>query len=280
MPLSDAMLSVFAFVWGAIWGSFLNVVIYRLPRGESILTPPSHCPSCGTRIPWYLNVPIFSYLVLGGRCASCKAAISVRYPLVELICAMLSLATWHSVVYNPLIPTLALALAVYVCLFAFVLGLVAITFIDLDHMIIPDVITLPAIGVGLVFSFVLGGYVLGSWFEAVIGAVGGAAFVGLINGGYYALTRKPGIGWGDAKLLAMVGAFLGWKSLVFVLLAGSLQGLLYAGISLVSGAMPRDEQGGIRKAKIPFGPFLALGAMEWLYFGGWIQKGFFEVFHM
>lgn len=280
MPATEAILSIFALVWGAIWGSFLTVVIHRVPRHESILTPPSHCPHCGSPIRWYQNIPIISYLLLRGRCACCRAPISIRYPIVELTCAMLSLATWHTAAYNPLVPTLTTALVVFIFLFAFVMALVTITFIDLEHMIIPDVITLPAIAVGVLFNVLLGPLVMVSWVESLVGAVSGAGVIALVNLGYYAVTRRTGMGWGDSKLLAMVGAFLGWKSLMFVLLAASVQGLLYAAITLAAGSLPRDAQGGIRKVKIPFGPFLALAAMEWLYFCGWIQRGFFELFRM
>jgi len=263
MPPIETFLSVLALIWGAVWGSFLNVVIWRLPRGQSVLHPPSHCPHCGHNIAWYQNVPVLSYIFLGGKCAHCKEGISIRYPLVELTAAALSLAVWHHVLYNPYVPSLEAAGVTFIFLFFFVMGLVAITFIDLEHMIIPDVISLPSVLLGLVFNFVFGDYSRVSWLDSGIGVAVGSGVIAIVILAYRGVTGRQGMGWGDAKLMAMLGAFLGWRALPFVLLAGSIQGLLYA---LASYPSLRSQGQGLRLAQIPFGPFLALAGLEWLFF--------------
>ena len=275
MAPPEIIFLVFSFIWGAIWGSFCNVLIHRLPRDESILSPPSHCPSCGKTIRWYQNVPIFSYVFLRGKCASCGVGISTRYPLVELVCATLSVAIWQSVAYDPHIPSVGIALACFIFRFYFILSLVAITFIDLEYMVIPDVISLPAIGVGIAYNAVMSDYSLVPVLDAVIGAAAGGGVIALIIVVYHAITKREGMGWGDSKLLAMLGAFLGYKSLVFVLLAGSLQGLAYVGLLLMSGQKMED---GVRRTAIPFGPFLALGGLEWLLFSDQVQDWFQALF--
>ncbi len=306
-----------AFAWGAIWGSFLNVVIHRLPRGESLLTPPSHCPECEAAIRWYQNIPILSYIALGGRCAGCKSGISVRYPLVELVTAMLTLAAWQAIAYNPMVPSITIALGVFAFHFLFVAALVAITFIDLDTMLIPDVISIPMLGVGLLYGFAAGQYFNVLWMDSLIGAAAGAGIITVVILGYLLLTGQEGMGWGDAKLMAFVGAFLGWTAIPFVLLVGSLQGLLYAGLTLaLGGTLPEDpddieaaeaeaeaqaaalaespeseesdieepdaalDSRPVRKLKVPFGPFLALAALEWLFFSHWIGQLFQDIFRL
>jgi leader peptidase (prepilin peptidase) / N-methyltransferase len=319
------VLATAAFAWGAIWGSFLNVVIHRLPRGESLLTPPSHCPDCNASIRWYQNIPILSYVALGGRCAGCKTGISVRYPLVELVTAMLSLAAWQAIAYNPLVPSVTIALGVFAFHFLFVAALVAITFIDLDTMLIPDVISLPMLAVGILYGFAAGQYFNVLWMDSLIGAAAGAGLIAVVILGYLLLTGQEGMGWGDAKLMAFVGAFLGWTAIPFILLVGSLQGLLYAGLTLaLGGTLPEDpddveaaeaeaearvaaavvdgaevveadadrtdaadaaatkspEPRPMRKLKVPFGPFLALAALEWLFFSHWIGQLFQDIFRL
>ncbi|MBM4352963.1 MAG: prepilin peptidase [Deltaproteobacteria bacterium] len=287
MPAVEQFLAMFACVWGAVWGSFLNVVIYRLPRGESLLTPPSHCPHCQARIRWFHNIPVASYVLLGGRCASCRAPISVRYPLVELTAACLSLAAWFTAAYNPLVPDVATALALYAFLFLFVMALVAITFIDLEHLIIPDSISLPGIPVALTFAALQGQYLDSGLVSGLIGAAAGAGLVAFVIGAYWLVTKQVGMGWGDAKLMAVIGGFLGWRSLFFIFLAGSIQGLVYAGLMLaVTRGRPAPAPGdevppdSLRKVKIPFGPFLAIGALEWLFFSRLIESCFSALFGM
>lgn len=239
---------IFAFVLGAVVGSFLNVCICRLPRDESIVSPPSHCPKCGFRIPFYDNIPILSYLLLAGKCRSCRASISFQYPLVELINALLALF-----LFIRFGPTLGFAV-----LFVFCSAMVVITFIDLEHQIIPDVISLP----GIIFGFIASFFIpqLG-WLNSLIGiAVGGGSLL-LVAYGYQLIAKKEGMGGGDIKLLAMMGAFFGWKAVLFIIFASSLIGSVI-GIALM---LIRNEDS---KLAIPFGPFLAFAAIIYIFFGG------------
>jgi leader peptidase (prepilin peptidase)/N-methyltransferase len=238
------------FILGALIGSFLNVCIHRIPRNLSIVTPSSRCPSCGTAIRPYDNIPVISFLLLGGKCRSCKTGIPFRYPLVEALNAVLYVAAlwryglgWH-----------------LLFLFAFSSAMVVITFIDLDFQIIPDVITLPGIPIGLI----AGSLLLPDPFarDALLGFRDGA--IGLLSGGalFYliAVLSRGGMGGGDIKMMAMVGAFLGWKSVLLTTFAGSLLGS-------VVGLFLMIVKGKGRKTKVPFGPFLAIGALLSLFFG-------------
>lgn len=238
---------IFAFVFGAVVGSFLNVCIYRLPEDRSIVSPPSSCPGCGNRIRWYDNIPIVSWLVLRGKCRACKAPISWRYPLVEALNGLLTLLLF--IKYGPSLPFLAL--------FIFCSSLVVITFIDLDHQIIPDSISLPGIAVGFLFSFFLP---WSGWLNSLLGILLGGGSLLLVAWGYEKLTGKEGMGGGDIKLLAMMGAFLGWRSIPFIIFASSLVGSV-----LGIGAMIVTKRDG--KLAIPFGPFLALGAILYIFYG-------------
>lgn len=235
------------FVLGAAVGSFLNVIIHRLPEDRSIILPASHCPACSQAIRFYDNIPLVSYLILKGRCRRCGQPISARYPLVELLTAILSLmAFWK---FGPS--------AQYVCAFLFICALVAITFIDLDHQIIPDVISLP----GIPLFFLAAVFVMNLRFlDAFLGfLIGGGVLYGIALV-YELITKREGMGGGDIKLLAMIGAFLGWQSLLIVLLVGSFAGAA-AGITIM---LVRGQD---MKYAIPFGPFLSLGALVHLFFG-------------
>lgn len=246
MPL-PVQFYIFAFIFGAVIGSFLNVCICRLPEGRSVVSPPSACPSCGAGIRWYDNVPILSYLALRGRCRSCKTPISWRYPLVEAINGLLTLALF--VRFGPSLTFLAL--------FLFCSALVAITFIDFDHQIIPDVISLPGIVVGFAFSFFLPWL---GWRSSLIGIVAGGGTIWLIIELYYRLRKEEGMGGGDIKLLAMIGAFLGWRAILFTIFVSSLVGSI-VGVSL----MYLQKKDG--KLAIPFGPYLAFGAVLYIFYG-------------
>jgi leader peptidase (prepilin peptidase)/N-methyltransferase len=234
-------------LFGAIIGSFLNVVIARLPQGASLISPGSSCPACGAAIRWYDNVPILSYLWLRARCRACRAPISFRYPVVEgLTCALYGTAVYRFGL------TLDLAAALVM-----VSALIAITYIDLDHRIIPNEISLPGIPIGFAFGA----------FRDSVGPVDSAAGI-LLGGGalflvayaYEKIRGREGMGMGDVKLLAMVGAFLGWKGVLVTVLLASLIG------SMVGlGVMIRSR--GTLQLAIPFGPFLAVGAMAYLYCG-------------
>lgn len=262
------------FVLGSLLGSFLNVVIWRLPRDESIVSPRSRCPACGALIRWYDNIPVLSFLLLGRKCRSCKASISWRYPLVELLAGLLLLALY-----------LRFGLGVYLYVYGpFVLALLAITFIDVDHRIIPNEISLPGVLVGFACSFLWPGF----WKESLLGVLLGGGLLFLLSWGYSLIRGREGMGMGDVKLLAMMGAFLGWRSLLFIALFASVQGVLaalimwLAGVELKPPLPEEDEEGepasepepdgppekvGFFGAAIPFGPFLALAAVEYLFFG-------------
>ncbi len=235
-------LVVVAVLLGLIVGSFLNVCIYRLPRRESIVFPASHCPTCGARIRPWDNVPVLAWLWLRGRCRDCHAAISWRYPLVEAV---------NGVAYGVIVARYGVsweALAVA----AFVSALLVITLIDLDYQIIPDRISLPGIPLAWLTAVGLGSL---TWFDATLGAVLPAALFLAV----FFLSRG-GMGLGDVKLVAMIGAFLGWQLALLTILAAAISG------SLVGVAMMLFQGKG-RKTAVPFGPFLSLGAVVSLAWG-------------
>ena len=237
----------FIFALGCCIGSFLNVCIYRLPQGLSIVSPRSFCPECRASVRGYDNIPLLSYLLLRGKCRSCGAKISWRYPLVEALTGAFAVALYLQFGLT----------GSFFAFFAFVAALVVITFIDLDHRIIPDVISLPGIGIGFLLSFFLPNP---SVTESLIGLLAGGGSLYLVAVGYQALTKREGMGGGDVKLLAMIGAWLGWKAVLFTLFFASLTGTLIGG-----GAMLIQKQG--RHYVIPFVPFLAFAALAYLFFG-------------
>lgn len=241
------MLIFFAFLFGAAIGSFLNVCIYRLPSNESIVFPPSHCRTCATPLFWYDNLPLLSYLARRGHCRFCGTPFAFRYLLVELLTAVLAVA----LAYRFGLTVTAFGY------FAFGAALVVITFIDLDHWIIPDEISLPGAVVGLLFFLI--SPTLTFW-NSLIGLMVGAGVLLAVYGGYYLFTGEEGIGIGDIKLLAMIGAFLGWRAIPFVLLVGSFFGSL---IGLILMFLRRADM----KMPVPFGPFLCFGALCYLFFG-------------
>jgi len=241
------MLIVFAVILGALIGSFLNVCILRLPKEESIVKPGSHCPHCKTPIKFYDNIPLLSYLLLGGKCRHCHAPISIQYPLVEGATALISLLLFLK--YGP-----SLSYLVY---FAFLAALVVITVIDLHHQIIPDVISIPGIGVGLLSSLVIPEI---TFWNSLIGMLVGGGSLFIVATVYEWLFKREGMGGGDVKLLAMIGAFLGWKAVILTILFSSFIGSI-VGIIVIS------IKGKDFKYAIPFGPFLAGGAAISLFFG-------------
>lgn len=244
-----------AFIFGTIIGSFLNVVILRLPDpGSSIVFPSSHCPACRTSLSWYENIPILSYLYLGGKCSHCRAAISPQYPIVELLTGLLAVAV---------VAAFGLSLTA-LGFFIFCAALVTIIWIDLHHQIIPDVISLPGIFFGFAFSFVS---TFITWQESLIGLLAGGGIFYAISYSYYLLRRQEGLGGGDIKLLAMLGAFLGWRSLLFIIFASSVTGTV-AGLV----AMRSQKKGGA--TRIPFGPFLAISGLFYLFFRPQVQELF------
>jgi len=249
-------LSSAVFVFGAIVGSFLNVCIVRLPKDESIVNPPSHCPACKTRVPFYDNIPLFSYINLQGKCRFCDAKISARYFVVELLMAVLSVA---------LLQRFGLGLAFFMS-FVFVAALIVISFIDLDVRIVPDVISLPGIGLGLLVAIVNyflltdSSPILPSAVSSLLGIVVGGGFLLLVAWVYESLTGVEGMGGGDVKLLAMIGAFLGWPSIPVTLFLGSLAGSV-VGLSFMA------FKGFDRRYALPFAPFLCIGAIFHIFFG-------------
>jgi len=241
------MLTLISIIFGALVGSFLNVCISRLPKEESIIWPGSHCPHCKKPIRFYDNIPLVSYVLLMGKCRHCKKSISIQYPLIEGITALSSLF---------LIVKFDFSLS-YFFYFAFVTGLIVITVIDLYHQIIPDVISLPGIGMGLIASLILPQITfLNSLFGVLLG--GGSLF--LVATCYQWLFKREGMGGGDVKLLAMIGAFLGWKAVILTILLSSL-------IGSITGILIMVVKGKDFKYAIPFGPFLSLGAVISLFYG-------------
>jgi leader peptidase (prepilin peptidase)/N-methyltransferase len=291
---------VFAFAWGAIWGSFANVVIHRMPLGLSVVRPRSRCPSCEHPISGFDNIPVLSYLLLRGKCRHCKAPFSPRYLMVELLAGMLSFATFMTTVHVPLVAgqagdPIAWQLSLLVCL-----ALLVVVFVDLDHWIIPDAIVLPMTAIGIVVAVVLpqtrgdaptfAG--LPSQVSSGLGAVlAAAAGYGVFAGIRWLYLRTRGIealGLGDAKLLAMVGAWTGPVGLCWTVGAGAVQGLLVAVPMLLLGKTianvdlheahgdepelggPNDERP-VMGRHVPFGPFLGIAALEYVLLGSQID---------
>jgi leader peptidase (prepilin peptidase)/N-methyltransferase len=285
------LLDAFAFAFGAVVGSFLNVVIARLPAGESLVSPGSRCPRCRTPIAWYDNVPILGWLWLRGRCRACGLPISIRYPVVELLVALLAVA-----IERKFGPT-----ATAVGFFAFVAALVALSYIDLDTWLLPHEITWPLIGVGLLSPL---------WNESlrfsdsIIGAAAGGGFFAAIALFGEKVLKRETMGWGDVYLLGGIGAWLGWQSLLAVVLFSAIQGsivgvlLLWLKGSHAAEQTPdvggKPEAAAVGKTKedapphpasdddwvppphaVPFGPFLALAALEQLLVGALVQATWF-----
>lgn len=234
------------FVLGLCLGSFINVVIHRLPRGESLMRPRSRCPRCATPIVFYDNIPLLSYVWLRGRCRHCAGRIPWRYVGVEFLGGILTVATVLRA------PSLGMAAVQLV----FALALLAVVFIDLDLRIIPDRITLPGVAIGLLAAAFGSPRLL----DALLGVLVGAGSLLLLAIGYRAATGRDGLGMGDVKLMAMVGAFLGWQGASATLLVGSLVGSLFGGSLMLRGR-------GTRLTALPFGTFLAPAAWIVLFFG-------------
>jgi len=237
----------FSFLFGLSLGSFMNVCIYRVPLKKSIINPPSSCPRCGAMLRIYDNIPLISYLILLGKCRYCHHPISWRYPFVELFTALLSvtLLVKYSLSYQ------------YIITLLFAANLVTIGFIDLGHKIIPDVLSLPGIVAGWAVSIIPGGV---SLLDSLIGTVAGGGSLFLIAFGYERITKREGMGGGDIKLLAMIGAWVGWSPLPLIVLIASFSGAVIGSVFLFL-------VGKGYRTRIPFGPFLSLGALFHLFFG-------------
>jgi len=240
---------------GLMVGSFSNVCVYRIPRRESIAFPGSHCPACGHAIAAYDNIPLLSWLILAGRCRHCHGSISWRYPLLELVMALSwGLLAWHF----GLAPELAVALTLFFLLWV-------LSFIDLETGLLPNVLTYPGIALGLIFS-----WWLGDWQSALIGAIAGYGIFWLIARLFLLLTGREGMGYGDFKLLAMLGAFMGWQALPFIILASSVVGTIVGVIVLLLAKK------GLR-AEIPFGPYLAVAGMIWFVWGDAVLSWYLNI---
>jgi len=248
---------------GLLVGSFLNVCILRIPKGESVVFPRSHCPECGKTIPWYDNIPVLSFLFLKGRCRFCGGRISFQYPWVELLTALLALAC---AVKFRTPPQAALWFFTFLC------PLIVISGIDLRHRLIPDKISLPFIAIGVAVHVVAGGFP--RWQDALMDSflgilVGGGALL-LVMKTYEWIRKQEGMGLGDVKLAAMIGAFLGWKAILIVFVLSSLMGSVVGIFFMIFGGM------GLR-SELPYGPFLSLAAALQLFFGRAILRGYFEL---
>jgi leader peptidase (prepilin peptidase) / N-methyltransferase len=238
--MTSGFLIVALALMGLAIGSFLNVCIYRIPRNESIVFPGSRCTSCRRALLWYHNIPVLSWVVLGGRCAFCKAPVSARYPAIEALTALVF--ALHGLVFEPG------PLLVVRVVFASVL--IVLAFIDLDHRILPNVITLPGIAIGFVASL----FLPPGWTASAIGIAVGGGVLWLIGEAYFRLRRIEGMGMGDVKMLAMVGAVLGWKAVLVTLVLASITG------ALVGVAMLSSRRNAMKYA-LPFGTFLSAGAI-------------------
>jgi leader peptidase (prepilin peptidase) / N-methyltransferase len=241
------VMNCLAFIFGAAIGSFLNVCIFRLPAKASIIKPSSQCPYCHHPIRYYDNIPIISFVVLGGKCRDCRGRISWRYPLVELITAVLSLLLFNKFGFS----------LNFFTFFIFAAVLIVITFIDLDHQIIPDILTLPGIPLFFLAAVLL---VKVPWREAFPGLLIGGGVLFTIAFVYELITKREGMGGGDIKLLAMIGGFFGWKSLIFILLFSSLAGAV---IGIAAMIINKQDM----KYAIPFGPFLSAAAIAYIFWG-------------
>jgi leader peptidase (prepilin peptidase)/N-methyltransferase len=238
--MTSPFVIVMAVVGGLIVGSFLNVCIYRLPRRESVVSPGSRCPGCGKPVRWFDNIPVLSWLILRGRCRDCQTRISAQYPVVEIVTAIVAVAIVM------LTPPGALLVS------RFVLGamLIVLFMIDFEHQILPNVITLPGIVIGFLFSF----FAPPGPVSSLIGIVVGAGVLYGIAAGYYLVRKEEGMGMGDVKMLAMIGAFLGWPAVILTLILSSLAG------AVIGIALMLFTRADMRYA-MAFGTFLALAAL-------------------
>ena len=239
MTTTGLELAIVAFLGMAI-GSFLNVVIHRLPRGESVVSPGSRCPACGYSLRALDNIPVISYLMLLGRCRQCGVRISPRYPLVEIATGALFVLHYFVFGWTPLLAVRLLFAASLVALFA----------IDLEHHLLPDAITLPGVGAGLLASLFLPPGIR----DALIGVIAGGGVLWLIGEAYYRYSGEEGMGGGDVKMLAMIGAFLGWQLVIVTLVFSSIAGSVIGILLIVT------KRGGMKYA-LPYGTFLAIAAL-------------------
>jgi leader peptidase (prepilin peptidase) / N-methyltransferase len=275
---------ILTFGLGACIGSFLNVCIYRIPEGLSVVHPPSRCGACGKPIPFYNNIPILSWILLRGKAGCCGAPFSIRYPSIELLTGLLFLASWM------LLPTPQALIG-----FVWISILVCVTYIDLDHMIIPDRFSIGGLIAGLVLSMVapsIHGITTGlvlengiqGLFSAILGAFIGSATILWIMIGAEVILKKEALGFGDVKLMGAIGAFCGWQGAIFALFGGAVLGTIaIIFMQIIRMLAPKKDSSdkqddGMIGREIPFGPMLAAGSLlYYLYFGPMIDS-YFETF--
>lgn len=244
-------------LFGLIIGSFLNVCVVRIPYEESVLRPPSHCVHCAAPISWYDNIPVLSYIALMGKCRTCSERISPRYMLVEILTAFIAVAIFR----------LGLPPRVFALSAAYSACLIVITFIDIDHKIIPDVITIPSIMIAPGMAHVVGHITMT---ESLLGALAGGGILWIIARGYELIRKQEGMGLGDVKMLAMIGAFQGWEAVPFSLIIGSMIGTV-VGISAIIAKRGKFDM------EIPFGPFLAAGSLIYLFGGPELLAAYWDI---
>jgi leader peptidase (prepilin peptidase)/N-methyltransferase len=274
----------FALGLGCCIASFLNVCIWRLPRNESVVWPPSHCPKCNARIRWYQNIPVLSWLALRGRCANCHEPISVRYTVVELLGGILFLLAyfqWASDFFLRMSPPLGLhqfsnvwVVPVYWLVFS---GLILGSFIDLEHYYLPDRVTIGGMLLGVPISYFVPELQRETQgLMALYWSLGGlaAGFFGLWSLGWLAtkVFKKDAMGFGDVKLLGAIGAFFGPVAVLFTVIVSSFVGALTGGVLILRG---KAKLGGM--TAVPYGPFLALGVMTWMFWGPRIVKWYLQL---
>jgi len=258
LHIPDTILSLYFFIVGSCIGSFVNVCIYRLPRSLSIVFPGSSCPQCESRIRFYDNIPILSFLWLRGKCRNCGASIPFRYVLIEGMTGFFAVCTYLKF-------GLSVEALVYFC---FIATLLVVIYIDIDHQIIPNRITFPGIPVCLAATFFLPGITFAGGLAGML-AGGGSLFI--VAWSYKQITKREGMGFGDIKLLAMIGALIGWKGVLFTIYLASVLG---TAVGLLVILLNKKNF----RVKIPFGPFLSIGAITFLFFGDEVIAWYFHTF--
>jgi leader peptidase (prepilin peptidase)/N-methyltransferase len=262
------------FIFGAIWGSFLNVCIYRIPQGHSILWPPSSC-QCGKRIPFYFNIPVIAWFMLKGKAACCEEKLSFRYPLVEALTGTLFLFSWLN--HQSIVALVGML---------FIAILIAATFIDLDHMIIPDIFSIGGMLLGVMVSIFipqLHGFSQGgmeahwySWIESMLGIFVGTSMIYWIATIGEIILKKPAMGEGDVKFLAAIGAFTGWQGALFSLFGGAFIGTIIILPYLLIQQLKQPKEPKLQE--LPFGPFLAIGAIVYfLWLNNFVDAYFSQI---
>jgi leader peptidase (prepilin peptidase)/N-methyltransferase len=277
-PLADtAGAYVFAVVLGLLWGSFANVCIYRwapsdeFPKGRSVVAPGSHCFACKAPVKWYDNVPLLSFLWLRGRCRNCKTAFSARYLIVEALTgALFGVAWWFTMGPGGMLEAFDMRLVRFGITAAFLFVMIVVTFIDIDTMLILDKITIPSTVIFYGASLLLPER---RWYDGLVGIAIGYGVPWLIGELYYRIRKREGLGLGDAKLLALVGALLGWKGVVTTLFGGSVLGTVLETVKLLSRQKPDNGEPAMT-TELAFGPYLAAAAVFYVFAEPWLELHF------